>query len=156
MMRLLAAGGRPRSDDDRYGVRCDDVHQYLSWPYRRQLIGISDEQQRGSFGQGTGEGPHQRHIDHRGLVDDEQIAVEGCLVSTAKSASPRICFEQSVDGLRFEASAFGQSPCSATCRGTERNGHVFREKYLEDRVYKRRLADAGPSGNYQHLRTNRN
>jgi hypothetical protein len=54
---------------DRHGTRGDDVGQNLPRPHRRQLIDITDEQQRRPLRQGTQDGSHQRHVDHGGFVD---------------------------------------------------------------------------------------
>ena len=78
---------------DRHGTRGDDVGQYLPRPDRRQLIDIANEQQRRPGRQGAEHSAHQRHVDHRGLVDDQQIAVERRLFVAPKAAGPRIGFE---------------------------------------------------------------
>ena len=59
----------------RHGSRLDDVGQHLPRPNRWQLIDIADEQQRRALRQSPKDRPHQRYIDHRGLVDHQKIAV---------------------------------------------------------------------------------
>jgi hypothetical protein len=39
------------------------------------LIDITNEQQGGPYRQSTQDGSHQRHVDHRGLVDHQEITV---------------------------------------------------------------------------------
>ena len=60
---------------DRHRSRRDDVTQNLPRAHRRQLIDIADEQQRRVLRQSPKDRPHQRHVDHRGFVDHQQIAV---------------------------------------------------------------------------------
>ena len=58
---------------DRHGARGNDISQHLARSDRWQLIDITDEQQCGPLSQSPQQGSHQRHVDHRGLVDDQQI-----------------------------------------------------------------------------------
>ena len=83
--------------------------EHLPRPDRRQLIDIADEQQRRSLRQRPQHRLHQRHVDHRGLVDDEQIAVERLLLVAPEAAGSRIGLEQPMDGLRLEAGALRQA-----------------------------------------------
>ena len=106
---------------DRHGSRCDDVGQNLPRPDRWQLIDIADQQQRRPLRQGTQDRPHQRHVDHRGLVDDQQIAVQGLVLVAPETAGPGIGFEQAVDRLRLEAGALGQALGGAAGRGAQRD-----------------------------------
>jgi hypothetical protein len=46
-------------------------------PDRGQLVDIADDQQRRVVRNRFHERLHQQDVDHRGLVDDEQIAIEG-------------------------------------------------------------------------------
>jgi hypothetical protein len=75
---------------DWHGTRCDDVGERLSWLDRRQLINVTDEQQLGLVRQGVQQSPHQRHVDHRRLVDDEQITLERRLLGALESPGPGI------------------------------------------------------------------
>jgi hypothetical protein len=45
---------------------------------------------------------HERDIDHRGLVDDQQIAIERLLLVASEAAGSGIGFEQAMDRLRLE------------------------------------------------------
>src|SRR5438477_855035 len=82
-----------RQTHDRHGSGCDDVCQHLPRPNRRQLIDIADKQERRSVRHGAHNRPHQRHVDHRSLIDHEQITIEGCL---------RVPPEVAVAGIGFE------------------------------------------------------
>ena len=49
-----------------------------TWPGsdRRKLVDVADDQQGGLVGYGLQQRLHQHDIDHGGLVDDQQVAVE--------------------------------------------------------------------------------
>ena len=78
---------------DRHGTRGDDVSQNLPRPDRGELIYIADEQQRRPGRQGAEHSAHQRHVDHRGLVDDQQVAIERSVLVAPKAAGAGIGFE---------------------------------------------------------------
>ena len=61
---------------DRHGAGGDDVGQHLSRADRWQLVDVADDQQRGIVRHRLQQRLHQHDIDHRGLVDDQQVAVE--------------------------------------------------------------------------------
>jgi hypothetical protein len=71
---------------DRHGTRRDDVRQHLHRPDRGELIDIANQQQRSSLRQGRQDSAHEWDIDHRGLVDDQQIAVERCVLVAPEAA----------------------------------------------------------------------
>jgi hypothetical protein len=41
---------------------------------------------------------HQRHVDHAGLVDDKQVALERAFLRALEAAVRRIGLEQAVNG----------------------------------------------------------
>ena len=45
---------------------------------------------------------HQRHVDHRDLVHDQQVAVERVLLVALEAAAGRVGLEQAVQGLGLE------------------------------------------------------
>jgi hypothetical protein len=73
-MRLSAAWRKISSDVRPAGHPRDDVGQYLPRPHRGQLIDIADKQQCRPGRQGAEHRAHQRHVDHRGFIDDQQVA----------------------------------------------------------------------------------
>jgi hypothetical protein len=83
-----------------------DVRQYLPGPDRRKLVDVSHQQQRSAVRQGTQQSPHQRHIDHRGLIDNEQVAVKRRLLIAPESPGSRVGFEETMDGYGFQSGAF--------------------------------------------------
>jgi hypothetical protein len=146
--RLAEHLGQPH---DRHGTGGDDIRQHLPRTNRRQLIDIADEHQCRAVRQSAQQRPHQWHVNHRGFVDDQQIAVERRLLGAPESSCPGIGFEQAVDRLGFEPGAVGQALGSATGRRTERDRDILDDHDLQDRVDQCRLADPGPAGDHQHL-----
>jgi hypothetical protein len=101
-----ACGGLPEhlgQAHHRDGSAGDHVSQDLAGADRRQLIDIADDEQgrlvRDRFDQRI----HQQHVDHRGLVDNQQIAVEWVGVVAPEAAALGIDFEEAVDGLGLQA-----------------------------------------------------
>jgi hypothetical protein len=71
-----ALGGLPEHHGrtrHRHGSGGDDVGQHLTRPDRGKLVDVADEQQPGMVQHGLGQGVHQRHVKHRGLVHHEQV-----------------------------------------------------------------------------------
>ena len=85
--------------------RADDVGEHLAGADGRQLVDVADQDQRRMVGHGLQQSVHQRHIDHRGLVDDEQVAVERVILIAPEAAVLRIDLQQPMDGLRLAAGA---------------------------------------------------
>ena len=58
------------------GAGGDDVGQHLTGSDGRQLVDVADNQQRRVVGDRLEQRLHQHDVDHGGLVDDQQVAVE--------------------------------------------------------------------------------
>ena len=58
------------------GAGADDVGEHLPGADRRQLVDVADDQQRRVIRDGLQQRLHERHIDHGGLVDHQQVALE--------------------------------------------------------------------------------
>ena len=101
--------------------------------------------------QGLHEGEHQRNIDHAGFVDDQQVAVERIIGVALEAALLGIGFEQPMDGLRLHAGLFGHALGGAAGRGGEQELRSLGGEDAQDRVEKRRLADAGAAGDHGDL-----
>src|SRR5215469_15700530 len=56
-----------------------------------------------------------------------------------------------MDRFRLDPGGLGQALSGTTGRRTQRDWDALREQDLEDGVDQRRLADAGPAGDHQHL-----
>ena len=62
---------------------------------------------------------HQQDVDHRGLVDYEQIAIKGIVSVAFKSAALGIDFQEPVDRLRLDARGLGHALGRAASVGAE-------------------------------------
>ena len=111
--RLPEDLGQPH---DRNGVRGDHVGQYLPGSHRRQLVGVADDQQGGRFGHGVEQRAHQHDVDHRGLVDDQQVAVQRIFGVALEAAGGRVHIEQPVDGAGLHSGGLGHPPRGAARR----------------------------------------
>ena len=92
-----------------HSAGCDDVGQHLPRPNRRKLVDVADDQQRGMVGHRLQQRLHQHDIDHGGLVDDQQVAVERVVVAAFEAAALGVDLEQPVDGLGLEAGRLGHA-----------------------------------------------
>ena len=88
---------------------------------------------------------HQRHVDHRGLVDDEQVAVERVLLVAREAAVLRVDLQQAVDGLGLKAGLLGHALGGAAGRCGERDLHALGRQNAQDRVERAGLSDARPA-----------
>src|ERR1700738_4654452 len=94
---------------DRHRTGGDDIGEDLARPDRGQLIDIADEYNGGVTRQGAEPRPHQRHTDHRGVVENEGAAVERPLLIPSESTGLRIGLEEPVDRLCLEPGALGEA-----------------------------------------------
>ena len=81
----------------------DQVGQELTRPDRRQLVDVADEDHRRPAGDRLEQLIGERHIDHRALVDHQQVAVERRILVALELARLRIDLEQPVDRLGLQA-----------------------------------------------------
>ena len=123
-MFLLAEDLRKAHHRD--GIARDDVSERLARAYRRQLIDIADEEQGGAAIDGFHQGMHQRDVDHRGLVDHEEIAGEGICLVAPELPGLRIGLEQAVNGLGLAPRGVGYALCGAAGWGAEEDIEPFR------------------------------
>jgi len=86
---------------DRHDAARDDICEGLTGPDRGQLIDIADEEHGRMVGHRLQQRIHQRHVDHGGLVDHEEITVERAFLIPAEA--PCLGIEASVFAvLRLE------------------------------------------------------
>ena len=121
MMIRLAAACRNTSVRRTTGTsaRSDDVGQHLPRSDGGQLVDISDDQQRRVVRDRFHKRLHQHDVDHRGLVDHEQIAIEGIVSVAFEPAALGIDLQEPVDRLRLDARRFGHALGRAASRGAE-------------------------------------
>ena len=129
----------------------DDVGQHLARPDRGQLVDVADDQQRGLVRHRLHQRLHQHDIDHRGLVDDQQVAVERVVGVALEAAALGVDLEQPVDGLGLEPGRLGHALGGAAGRGAQQQLHALCREDAQDRLDDRGLADARPAGDDQHL-----
>ena len=97
----------------------------------------------------------QRHVDHRDLVDDDELGLELVLLAALEAAAGGIGLEQTVQGLGLEPGGLEQPlgrPAGWCCQGDVLGPGA---QDGEDGVEQRGLADAGAAGDHQQLRTQR-
>ena len=141
--------------DHRHGARSDHIGQHLARPDRRQLVDVAHDQQCNFVGDRRQQGPHEKDIDHRGLVDHQQAAVERVVAVAFESAGSGIDLEQAVDGLRLEAGGLAHPLRGPPGRRAQQNVDALGRQDTQDRVDDRRLADARPAGDHRDLRGER-
>jgi hypothetical protein len=84
-----------------------------------QLVDISNDQQRCVVRDRFHERLHQHDVDHRGLIDHEQIAIERIVRVAFEAAAPGIDLQESVDRLGLDAGRFGHALRGAARGGAE-------------------------------------
>ena len=145
--RLAEDLGQPR---DRQAVRGDQVGQHLPRADRRQLVDVADQKQRRFRRQGGEHRLHQRQIDHRHLVDDQEIAGQRALGAPPKAA-PRLGFEQAVQGPGVPPGALAEASRGAAGRRRQLDVDPGLGQTEQDRLDQRGLAGAGAAGDHQEL-----
>ncbi len=129
----------------------DDVGQHLPRSDRGQLVDVADDQQRGIVRHRLQQRLHQHDIDHRGLVDDQQVAVERVVAVALEAAALGVDLEQPVDGLGLEAGRLGHALGGAAGGRAEQELHALGREDPQDRVDDGGLADAGAAGDDEHF-----
>ncbi len=81
------------------GHAADSVRFHRVWSCAHAAGAASRHSAGECFRAGRGAG--FRHVDHGGLVDNQQVAIERIILATLEPATLGINFEQPVDGLRF-------------------------------------------------------
>ena len=99
--------------------------------------------------QGAEQVAHQRHVHHRGLVHDQQVALQGTALVARKRARGGLDFEQAVDRLGLHAGRLGEPLGGATGRGAQQAAHLLGPQDEQDGVDQRGLAHARPAGDDQ-------
>jgi hypothetical protein len=94
---------------DGHSARADDVGKHLPRSDGWQLVDIADDQQRRLVRDCFHERLHQHDVDHRRLVDDEQIAIERIVGVAFETAALWIDFQESVDRLGLDSRRFGHA-----------------------------------------------
>ena len=110
-----------------------------------------NDQEGGLIGHCPQERLHQHDIDHRGLVDYQQVAIERIVLATLKAAASGVHLQQPVDGLGLEAGRLGHALGGTPGRRAQQEAGAFRGEDTQDRLDDCRLAHTRPAGHDQHL-----
>ena len=94
---------------------------------------------------------HQHDVDHGGLVDDQQVAVERIVRVALEAAALGVDLQQAMDGLGLDARRLGHALGGAAGRRAKQQLHALGREDAQDRIDDRRLADARAAGDHQHL-----
>ncbi len=124
-------------------------------PDRGELVDVADQEERGTGRQGAHQRLHQQDVDHRRLVDHEEVAGERVLLVALEAAILRVGLEQAVDGLRLDAGGLGQPFGGSARGGTKGDADALGHESLQDRVYEGGLADPRAAGDHQGLARHR-
>ena len=81
-------------------ARGDHVGQHRPRPHRRELVDVAHQHQLGPGGQRLDQVGGQPHVEHRGLVDDQHVGLDGALDVAGEAAVGRAPLEQPVQGAR--------------------------------------------------------
>ena len=124
----------------------DDVAQHSSGSDRGQLVHVAHQNQTGACGKRPQQIAHERDIHHRGLVHDQQIAVDRILFIAGETPGTWLGFEQAVNGFRFQAGGLGE-PLGRAAGGRAKNASdLFGSKDGEDGMHQGGLPYSGSSG----------
>ena len=81
-------------------LRLDEVAEHTSWADGRQLVGVADPHDRRGVGQRGEEVARELDVDHRGLVEDEDVALETVLGIVGEAVRDGVPLEEPVNRLR--------------------------------------------------------
>src|SRR5690606_10489519 len=120
----LTLGGLPEDlgelDDGRQAA-ADEVVEHRPGADGWQLIDVANHDEVGFPGQGSGKGSKERDVDHRGLVDDDDVGVDGIAEAALEAAALWLKLEQAMQGLDALPGALRQSLGGAASRCGQSN-----------------------------------
>ena len=129
----------------RHGSTGDQIMQHHAGTDGRELVRITDDEQMRSLRQGGEQLGHQWRVDHRRLVDDEQIADERLATMTTPLAIA-LEFEQAVQRFGLQSGAFGQALRCAAGGGCEHEFDLLALQNEQNAAQDRRLSHTGSAG----------
>jgi hypothetical protein len=115
------------------------------------LIHIANEEQRRMLRYGSQERVHQRHIDHAGLVNDQEVAFQRVLLVPGEPTVLRVDLQKPVNGLGFETGLFVHALGSATGRRAKCHSDTLRRHYAQEGVQAAGLANTRTTRDDRHL-----
>ncbi len=140
--RLAEDAVEPDHGDD-FGL--DQVLEGLAGADRRQLVGVADEDDVGRLGKAPEQDLGQPQVQHRGLVDDDEVNRER-MVWFVMGLPSRRPLQHAVNRLRFVVGRFLQPAGGAAGGGAESDLDFGFHRRGHDRPRTDGLADAGAAG----------
>ena len=141
--------------DGRDAPAANEVGKYVPRADARQLVWVADEHEAAAGAQRRKQRPHEREVDHRGLVHDERVGLERLLFPLGEGDLAGLLVpchaEHPVDGLRVARAQLAHA-LGGTARGRGKEdgkSHALKER--DDGAHARRLTRAGAAGEQQQL-----
>ncbi len=125
--------------------------QDVSRPDRGELVDVAHQDEGRPRRDGLQQVVHQEGVDHRGLVDDQEVAVERRRLVFLESALLEAVFEEAVDRLGLVAGGLGHPLGGPAGRGGEQDLRPDPREDPDHRVDDRRLPGPGAAGDHHHL-----
>jgi len=142
----LAGGRLPEhfgQANDRHHSAIDQVPQGIPRTDGGKLIHVADHDQSRGFRQGAEQGLHEEHVHHRGLIDNEKIAVQWLIFIALELARRRVDFQQAMNSLCLQAGGLRETLGSPSGGSAQQTLHSLGSQNHQDRVHQGRLAYTG-------------
>ena len=140
--------------DPRDGAGGEQVAQDFAGADRGELVNVADQQQMRSGRDGLDQLVGQDHVHHRGLIDHDQIGVQG-VVAVVFGVAAGLQLQQPVHGGGRVAGQLGQ-PLGGPAGGRDQHhGGLFGRGELDDGADGETLPAARPAGEHRDLAAER-
>ena len=128
----------------------EQVAQDFAGADRGELVDVADQQQMRSVGDRLDQLVGQDHVHHRGLIDHDQIGVQG-VVAVVFGVAAGLQLQQPVNGGGLVAGQLGQ-PLGGPAGGRDQHhGRLLGRGELDDGADGEALAAARPAGQHRDL-----
>ncbi|MDV7390714.1 hypothetical protein RZS08_05140, partial [Arthrospira platensis SPKY1] len=108
-MALRGLAKHLREPYHRHRARPEDVGEHTARPDRGKLVHIPDHHQRGARRHRLEEVSGQGHVDHAGLVNHEDIALQRLASGSLEAGLVGVVLKKSVNGLGLPPGRLGQT-----------------------------------------------
>mgnify|MGYP007003695178 CR=1 FL=1 len=122
------------------------VFQNVAGTDARELMNVADEHEMRGRRHGAKKRGGELRVQHRSLVDDDEIRRERIFFVMRKPARRRIRLQNAVNGSRGNARGLAHALGGAPRRSGERHAHVFRAQNRAQRAQNRGFSRAGTAG----------
>ncbi len=136
--------------DARDHVRGEQVAQHLAGADARQLVDVTDQEQVRTRRDGFDQLVRQDQVEHRGLVDDQQVRLER-VVAVVGGVAAGLELEQAVDRGGGVAGQLGEAFRGPAGRRDELDLGALGRCQLDDRADGEALSAAGAAGQHRDL-----